>query len=245
MPAPDPLGITAKIGGRPVGREEVLAWEGKRAEKVSAKLGLGSPPPGLAERRRLLVERKLELGHEELERRLDRELRWAGRSGRLLSALSGTRRRLSVVELTGAEGACEAMPARYKQAMEGGEEAWLLSASPDHYVLSRNADGVELVIETTGGSPLAARIYLDDGDVGSVGTAEDPAFPVQWVTVGRPRPGGPPSGGIRHQFRDETRGFAARLTIEFPAATPGRLVGAHQWHLACEFSNWIEAASAA
>jgi hypothetical protein len=24
-----------------------------------------------------------------------------------------------------------------------------------------------------------------------------------------------------------------------------RLVDAHRWHLACEFSNWIEAASAA
>jgi hypothetical protein len=35
------------------------------------------------------------------------------------------------------------------------------------------------------------------------------------------------------------------LTIEFPRVTPGRFVNAHRWHLACEFSNWIEAASAA
>jgi len=50
---------------------------------------------------------------------------------------------------------------------------------------------------------------------------------------------------IRHQFRDEPSGFTARLTGEFPVATPPWLIRAHQWHLACEFSNWIEAASAA
>ena len=48
---------------------------------------------------------------------------------------------------------------------------------------------------------------------------------------------------IRHQFCDEPDGFTARLTGEFPAATPPNLIRAHRWHLACEFSNWIEAAS--
>jgi hypothetical protein len=51
------------------------------------------------------------------------------------------------------------------------------------------------------------------------------------------------TGAIRHQFRDEPNGFAARLTGEFPVATPLTLIRAHQWHLACEFSNWIEAAN--
>jgi hypothetical protein len=33
------------------------------------------------------------------------------------------------------------------------------------------------------------------------------------------------------------------LTGEFPIATPPWLIRAHRWHLACEFSNWIEAAN--
>ena len=49
-------------------------------------------------------------------------------------------------------------------------------------------------------------------------------------------------GGVRHQFRDTTDGFHARLTVEFPMPTIGRMVKGHRWHLACEFSNWIEAA---
>jgi hypothetical protein len=31
------------------------------------------------------------------------------------------------------------------------------------------------------------------------------------------------------------------LAVEFPAMTPGWMIRQHQWHLACEFTNWIEA----
>lgn len=49
-------------------------------------------------------------------------------------------------------------------------------------------------------------------------------------------------GRLRHQFRNEGEGLSARLTIEFPALTPGPMIRGHQWHLASEFSNWLEAA---
>ena len=51
-------------------------------------------------------------------------------------------------------------------------------------------------------------------------------------------------GGVRHQFRDTPDGFLARLCVEFPRFTPRRVIAEHRWHLACEFSNWIEAAFA-
>lgn len=137
------------------------------------------------------------------------------------------------------------MPAFYKAAIDAGDEAPLLAASPDHWLLRRRDDGVQQVIETTGGSPLASCIYLDESEVGPLRTPADPTFPVQWVACGRSRPDGPPAGALRHQFRDEPDGrFTARLTIEFPRLTPTRLVAGHRWHLACEFSNWIEAANA-
>ncbi len=91
----------------------------------------------------------------------------------------------------------------------------------------------------------SGRAALDDADTDAVTTQADPAFPVQWIAVGGTGGDGPPTGAIRHQFHDEPSGFAARLTGEFPVATPPWLIRAHQWHLACEFSNWIEAASAA
>ncbi len=155
------------------------------------------------------------------------------------------RRRPLTVELRGRGGSAEGMPAFYAAAMEAGDEAPLLAASPDHYVLTRRADGVQQVIETTGGSPLASRIFLDESESGPIDTPADPNFPVQWVAIGRPRLGGAPAGALRHQFRDEPGGFRARLTIEFPRVTPARFLRAHAWHLACEFSNWIEMTNAA
>jgi hypothetical protein len=246
VPTAGVLDITAVIGGRSVPRAEVSEWEGRRAAAVYRKLGMGTPPDDLAEGRAALVAKKLELGHEEIERRLAREMAIAARSSQLMTALSRGRRRLCTVELHGSGGSAEATPAFYKAAMDSGGEAPLLAASPDHWMLRKRDDGIQQVIETTGGSPLASRIFLDENEVGPVSTPADPTFPVQWVAIGRARLGGPPSGALRHQFRDEPGGgFTARLTIEFPRVTPGRLVDAHRWHLACEFSNWIEAARAA
>ena len=237
------LEISAEIDGRSVPRREVLEWEARRAAVVFKKLGANPPAGDLAAQRATLVERKLELGHEALERMLARQLALSARSGRLLAALSGSRRKLCVVELIGSGASAEAMPRFYQAAMESGNEAALLAASLDHYVLRQGSDGVQQVIETTGGSPLPARIFLGPADSGTVTTEADPGFPVQWVAIGRGSPGGKQAGALRHQFRDGPDGFRARLTIEFPAATPSRLVNGHKWHLACEFSNWIEAAN--
>lgn len=238
------LEITAQIGGKSVTRDEVLEWEARRAAVVHRRLGMGKAPADVAAARQALVAKKLELGHEELERRLARQAAVATRSSLLMTSLSRGRRRLCTIELIGRGGSAEGMPAFYREAMETGDEAPLLAASPDHYVLTRRADGVQQVIETTGGSPLASRIFLDESEAGPVETPADPAFPVQWVAIGRPRLDGPAAGAIRHQFRDEPGGFRARLTVELPRVTPGRIVAAHRWHLACEFSNWIEMVNA-
>jgi len=237
--------ITAVLGDRSASRAEVLEWEGRRAAVVFKKLGMGAPPGDVAAAREALVAKKLGLGHAEIERRLARQMAMATRSSRLMSALSRGRRRLCVTELRCGEGSAESMPAFYKAAMDSGEEAPLLAASPDHWMLRKRDDGIQQVIETTGGSPLTSCIDLDENEVGPISTPADPSFPVQWVAFGRARLDGPPAGALRHQFRDEPGGgFTARLTIEFPRVTPARFVDAHRWHLACEFSNWIEAANA-
>lgn len=187
------LAIVADIDGRRVTRSEVLAWEARRAVRVGKRLGIGELPRDPIAQREALVARKLELGHEGIERLLARELSLSSRASRLATALSrGRRKRLCVVELTGSAGSAEAMPRYYRAAMETGGEAALLAACPDHYVLCEEADGVQQVIETTGGSPLAVRILLDESDIGTVMTGADPEFPVQWVAVGRGGAGGSP-----------------------------------------------------
>jgi len=81
------LNIVAMIDGHRVSRREVREWEAGRAAKVCEKLGITPPAKTLGGRRDALVARKLELGHEELEHRLAREL-WSNvESGRCPQAI--------------------------------------------------------------------------------------------------------------------------------------------------------------
>ena len=228
-----------------MGRDQVLAWEAKRAAHVATKVGVIVPPSGLADLRQAIVDRKLELGHDAIESLLSRELRWSARVGRIGAAASRGRRKFSTIELQATEGAAEMVPQWYHDAITANDEAPLLAACPDHYLSRTRPDGRQEVIETTGGAPLAVRMFFDDSDLSTLTSAHDPAFPVEWVGIAKDA-GGAPVGGIRHQFRDEPGGgFVARLTVEFPALTPPHMINAHRWHLACEFSNWIETATAA
>lgn len=136
------LAITAEIDGRSVSRDEVLAWEAHRAKKASKKLGITALSGDVVAQRQALVARKLELGHDALEQLLASELRWSARGERIIATLSRGRRRLCTVELTSARGSAEAMPQYYQGAMEAGDEAALLAACPDHYVLCAGADGL-------------------------------------------------------------------------------------------------------
>jgi hypothetical protein len=118
----------------------------------------------------------------------------------------------------------------------------MLAACPDHFVLRTHPDGRQEVVETTGGSPLASRFFVDYDDVATLVTQPDPAFPEQLAGAAF-MADGMAVGGVRHQFRDEGDGFHARLTVEFPVLTNPYMLAQHRWHLACEFSNWIEAAA--
>jgi hypothetical protein len=134
---------------------------------------------------------------------------------------------------------------QFVDAFEGwaaaSDEAAMLRACPDHFVIRTGADGGQEVLETTGGSPWATMFFIDYEDVTSLVTPSDPMFSQQVAGVARTSDG-VAIGGVRHQFRDTDDGFHARLTVEFPMPTIARMVKGHRWHLACEFSNWIEAA---
>lgn len=236
-----PLDITTHIDGRRIPRADVLAWEARRAAIVARKLGVIERSSDVVTLRRVVVERKRELGHARIEQLLERELWWSAQVGWLGAMLSG-RRRPCTIELTADTGAAELVPRWYHDAMTANDEVPLIAACPDHYISRSHPDGRQEVIETTGGAPLAVRMFFDSSDLATLTTAADRAFPTQWAGIARGADG-TPLGGIRHQFRDESRGCHVRLTVEFPLTTPSFMIAAHQWHLACEFSNWIEAAN--
>jgi hypothetical protein len=237
------VAVTAVIDGREVSRDEVLAWEQRRAEKVLAKLGAEARSGDVRALRRAHTERKLELGHDAIGRRLARELRSADFVGGAGAALSRGRRRMCTIELDGTGASVEGVPAWYREAIATNNEVPLIEGCPDHYISRTRADGRQEVIETTGGSPMAVRMFFNDDDNSTLRSKPDAAFPVEWASVALSAHGAP-IGAVRHLFRDAPNGFRVRLTVEFPATTPPLMIRQHRWHLACEFSNWIEAANA-
>jgi hypothetical protein len=232
-------GVQARLAERPVLREEVLAWEDKRIVAAAKKLAVRPPTGGdVAARREAFLATKLALGPDAMLRRLRRDLAWADRVARMQARLSGRRRICSIA--IDAPGTAAEFTEFFEAATARSDEATMMRACPDHFVIRTGPSGQE-VVETNGGSPLAARFTIDYDDVSSLTTPADPEFPFQVAGVARASDG-TAIGGVRQQFRDTAAGFEARLTVEFPLPTLPSMISGHRWHLACEFSNWIEAA---
>ncbi|MFM5924931.1 MAG: hypothetical protein ACKOPG_12185 [Novosphingobium sp.] len=228
------------IDGAPVETAAVEAWEDRRMRAVRKQLGL---PPSTALRdhqQAELVRAKLAMGHAALHARFARQLRWSERFTRISLALARGKRRMSICEIAVSEGSAERFAHWFDQRNVLNDEAAMLAACPDHFIIARDDLGRQLVMETTGGSPLASEFTVDYEDTSSLVTPADPAFPFQVAGVAR-LADGLAIGGVRHQFRQEGAGFRARLTVEFPSTVMEHMAHQHCWHLAVEFSNWIKA----
>ena len=231
------------IEGDRISPDRVAAWEQRSAAKALRKLGIRSDGRSLSQARERLLERKRQLGHDGIRARLRRELALSDLVARFVAWLSRGRRRYSVIEILSPAGTAEAFAHWFEEAARLNREEVMIAALPEHYLIATDASGRQEVIETNGGAPMVARFFVDYADLSSLCSAPDPAFPVQVAGVAR-APGGTAIGGVRHQFRNEGRGFRARLTVEFPSLIMPSVVAGHRWHLACEFSNWIRAALA-
>ena len=237
--------ITAWFGNRPVDRAEVFAWESKRVTRALGRLGALAPTGDLKKRRTALVEVKAALGREGVEQRLRREVAWSDRVTGALARASGKHRRVSQVELVTSRCRAEQLPAWYRARAEADDEAAFLVACPDHHLFRATADGNgQEVWETPGGSPIASRFFFTLDDTDALVTPADPSYQVQMAGAAR-LADGTLIGGIRHQFRNEGNGMRARLTVELPWLIGPFAPAAHRWHLACEFSAWVEEAASA
>lgn len=234
--------ITTTIAGRQHRRADVLAWENRRIDAAARKLGIAAPAKGpIAKRRIDWLGRKRDLGPAEIVRRLRRDLRAGDAFGVAQSRVTG-RRRASWTDLFVPGADAQGFLEWFTAATERSDEDAMLRANPDHFVI-RTVDGLQEVVETTGGSPFATRFTVDYDDVSSLVTPIDPAFPVRLDGVARAMKG-LAIGGVRHQFRDEADGVHARVLVEFPFFVPPTVIRGHRWHLAAEFSNWFEHALA-
>lgn len=237
--------IVATIAGKQVVRAQVLAWEDHRARMVMRKLAIpDSDSMTLPERRAALLARKLELGHARLRRHLRFQLFASHLLAIVLALLSGRRRSFSVCELWIERGSAEHFRRWFENRVPLDDQPGMLAGCPDHYIIATTSPSHQEVIETVGGAPFASEVVLDYSDQTGVVTPPDPAYPLQIAATAKLR-SGRAVGGVRHQLRQEGEGFRALIAVEFPRAIFPSIVAGHRWHLATEFSNWIEAAAEA
>lgn len=149
------------------------------------------------------------------------------------------RRRTCTIGLHAPGVAASDFLAWFNAASVSTDESTMLRACPDHYVIRHTPSGQQ-VLETTGGSPMPFLFTIDYDDTSSLVTQPDPQYPCQAAGVARASTG-VAIGGVRHQFRDVEGGMEGSLTVEFPLPTAPWMLSGHRWHLACEFSNWVDA----
>lgn len=235
----DRISIRAVINGREISRDTVLAWEAKRLPRAAAKIGFPTPSGPLRRQRLAFADSKLALGPDEIRQRLAHDLRLADLASRATARLSRGRRTLSACDLYVSGGNATDFVQWFDDTQRSDYTHSMVAANPDHFLIQTAPNGRQEVIETTGGSPLANRFFVDYEDTATLVTPRDPAFSVQ--TAGVALAGtSTPIGGVRHQFTDTLGGFHARVCVEFPRLIAPHMIREHRWHLACEFSNWIE-----
>lgn len=235
-------GIHVTIDGKRVERSTVRAWEERRLTAAMRKLKFRTEAATMQERSDAFLAHKLALGPDEIRRILATDLKLAASATRLAAKLSRGGRRASVCELAVSNGSAAAFVSWFDERSRTGDEPPMLRACPDHFIIATDGRGRQVVLETTGGSPFAAQFTIDYDDIASLKTPARDDYPFQVAGVAR-LDDGLAVGGVRHQFRQEDEGFRALLTVEFPTFTPPSMISQHRWHLAAEFSNWIEIAS--
>ena len=167
------------IDGRVQDRAAVLAWESKRMAAVRRTMGLPPSQMPLHRQRDELADHKLALGHISVRSLIRRGLWLADKVSRLSVALSGDARRFGSCEIEVASGSAAHFARWFDDLTALNKEREMIVACPDRYIIAREADGRQLVIETTGGSPTAAQFWVDYTDSSSLRTSPDPSYQYQ------------------------------------------------------------------
>lgn len=248
--------ITCSIHGQPVTRAQVIEWELHRLRAVwrklkpyasaaassplqSAAVGPSVSAMDVARMRQDLLRLKLQLGPQRIKEALSDELALSGMVKKLLLATSSGRHALSVTDIQCSRGTAEGFVRWFAGRVQANDEPAMLLACPDHYVIETRSNGQQYVLETTGGSPLASQFDIDYTQASGIPVSLMADLPVR--VGGMAKDGGRAIGCAYHQFGSlPGGGFRGRLTVAFPWRTPGFMIDGHRWHLACEFSNWIE-----
>jgi hypothetical protein len=126
------------------------------------------------------------------------------------------------------------------------DEAAMLAAQPEHFVMAGHSDETAHIVENLG--PHVCSFLMGFGrhiewaaDVPELLSSSE--FPFKKVT-NLFLEDGTDIGRVLAQFGDTPTGFTANLTVYFPVTCPEEVFEHHRRHFAVEFSNWMKAAAA-
>ncbi|ATL32360.1 hypothetical protein [Streptomyces formicae] len=216
------LTVRTVIDGTEYTQDDIRRWELDRARAALA----------------LLKDR---IGDEAMRELLAEDLRAADEIMAPLPDASGGAWRSAVTEMEIGGITAEEFLTWWQGRLASADRTALLAANPEHY-LANSADGVVEIIETIGSGPL--RFFLTFHDGVAIEDEGHETYPVRIGGTGR-LTDGTEICRVMHEFGDGPRGLRIRLTIQFPTSAPEHVFTGHQWHFACEFLNWLEAAHAA
>ncbi|MFQ6397959.1 hypothetical protein ACLMAJ_31520 [Nocardia sp. KC 131] len=251
-------GLRTFIDGAAIDQARVVEWERRRLSVAAARLRkdyvglLTGELDSLLTRfavhvddipaaRAAMARARVLIGPDGLRELLAGELVASEAATRATLAASGGRWVLATVEIASDRGSAQGFVDTFDRARVNNDLAFWTDACPDHYIIATQPDGLQEVIEVTGGAVLASRFLVNYAVPSKVVVPADPAYPLS-LAGAAVLSDGEVIGGVCHQFRDEPGGgFRSQLKVAFPAAVPGLYVSEHKWHLATEFGNWIAA----
>lgn len=234
--------VKVYINGKVCPQSRIDDWERKRVEVISKQMNkaLGTPEVHTASE---LTDLKMSIPDEKLREMCAKKIKSSDRSTTLLQKISKGNTVNCVIEMDVEGASAQEMKDQYFSMMFNNTEEnrrLNLSANPDHISLIGKPGQRQDVVEASAAMPMQSQFDVCFGDETGMHSTPDPDYPVQCVGNCRTSDG-LVIGGCRHQFRDTPTGCHAKLVVEFPAKTPKKYIAQHQLHLACEFSNWINA----
>ncbi|MDE0853780.1 MAG: hypothetical protein OSA97_05095 [Nevskia sp.] len=251
------LDLTANIGGNYVSRQQVLVWEARRLQVVASRMS-GNMAASLIEdlsalivrqpedtsdivqERNLLADAKIKAGDAAMRQLIANDLLISGPLMSASAALPGYS--TSQIDIISNQGTAEGFASWFADNFfNPGNERSILVACPDHYVFNTVTPNVVNASEEMGGALLVASFVLELGsDTARLPIVTEPDFPIRFTGAGLDS-AHDVAGGFNHRFKNLDQGFQSRLGVFFPSTLPFWIPAEHQWHLACEFSNWITA----
>ncbi|TDP60579.1 hypothetical protein [Aminicella lysinilytica] len=236
------MGVKVFIKGQEVPKKTIKDWEQKRVDFISDFLTkeLGTPKVATAEE---LTDLKMTIPEQKMREITARNCKSNDVTSGMLAKISRGKTAFCEVEMEVAGASAQEIHDQYFGMMFDNNEAnrrLNLSANPDHMLLIGRENNEQEVIEASGGLSKQSLFYVCFGQENGLNSKADSAYPSQATGICRIQ-NGTVIGGVRHQMRDTTDGCHVKLVVEFPKITPKKILAQHEIHLACEFSNWINA----